>query len=84
MDRGNKPYPEFHIPANRNYRGYNYPVFTNNKDKDVPKMEWIANNWSECLAVFGVAEKCVKLTPMPADDILLDIAWSSIKKAVKK
>ena len=47
-------------------------------------MEWIANNWSECLAVFWMAEQCVKLTPMPADDILLDIVWSSIKKAVKK
>ena len=35
------------------------------------------------LAVFWMAEKCVKLTPMPAD-ILLDIVWSSIKKAVKK
>ena len=46
-------------------------------------MEWIVNNWSECLAVFWMAEKCVKLTLMPAD-ILLDIVWSSIKKAVKK
>ena len=46
-------------------------------------MEWIANNWLECLAVFWMAEKCVKLTLMPAD-ILLDIVWSSIKKAVKK
>ena len=35
------------------------------------------------LAVFWMAEKCVKLTPMPAD-ILLDRVWSSIKKAVKK
>ena len=84
MDRGNKPYPEFHIPANRNYRGHNYPVFTNNQNKEVPKMEWILNNWTTCLAIFWMAEKVVKITPFPYDDILLDIVWSSIKKALKK
>ena len=64
-------------------RGYNYPVFTNKKSKEVP-MEWIINHWSECLAVFWMAEKVTKLTPVPYDDILLDIIWSGIKKAVKK
>ena len=37
-----------------------------------------------CLAIFWMAEKVTKLTPVPYDDILLDIVWSSIKKAVKK
>ena len=31
-----------------------------------------------------MAEKVVKITPFPYDDILLDIVWSGIKKAVKK
>ena len=83
MDRGNKPYSEFRIPANRNHRGYNYPVFTNNKDKEVP-MDWIINNWTTCLAIFWMAEKVVKITPFPYDDILLDIVWSGVKKAVRK
>ena len=30
------------------------------------------------------AEKVVKITPFPYDDILLDIVWSGIKKALKK
>ena len=47
-------------------------------------MEWIISNWTTCLAIFWMAEKVVKITPFPYDDILLDIVWSSIKKAVKK
>ena len=47
-------------------------------------MEWIINHWSECLAIFWMAERAVKLTPYPYDDILVDIIWSGIKKALKK
>ena len=47
-------------------------------------MEWIADNWTTCLAIFWMAEKVVEITPFPYDYILLDIVWSSIKKAVKK
>ena len=47
-------------------------------------MEWIIDNWTTCLAIFWMAEKAVKITPFPYDDILLDIVWSGIKKAVKK
>ena len=35
-------------------------------------------------AQFWMMEKVVKITPFPYDDILLDIVWSSIKKALKK
>ena len=47
-------------------------------------MDWIINNWTLCLSIFWMLEKIVKLTPMKADDILLDIIWGGIKKAVKK
>ena len=30
-----------------------------------------------------MAEKVVKLTPFPYDDILLDIVWYGVKKAVE-
>ena len=84
MDGSNQSCPELHIPVYWNYRGCNYPLLANNKDKEVPKMEWIIDNWTTCLAIFWMAEKAVKITPFPYDDILLDIVWSSIKKAVKK
>ena len=45
MDWDNKPHPELYFPADRNYRGYNYSVFTNKKSKEVP-MEWIIDNWT--------------------------------------
>ena len=47
-------------------------------------MEWIADNWTTCLAIFWMMEKIVKITPFPYDDILLDIVWSGIKKSVEK
>ena len=47
-------------------------------------MEWIADNWTTCLAIFWMMEKNVKITPFPYDDILLDIVWSGIKKSVEK
>ena len=47
-------------------------------------MEWIANNWSECLAVLYIAERVVKHTATPYDDIVVDMVWSSIKKVVGK
>jgi hypothetical protein len=46
--------------------------------------QWLISNWYWCLLGFFVAEKLVKLTPMKADDILLDIVWKSIKKIAKK
>ena len=47
-------------------------------------MEWIVENWMLCIAIFWMLEKVVKITPISYDDILLDIVWSGIKKAVKK
>ena len=47
-------------------------------------MEWIVENWTLCLEIFWMAEKAVKITPFPYDDILFDIVCSSIKKVVKK
>jgi len=47
-------------------------------------MDWMMNNWTLCLSIFWMLEKIVKLTPMKADDILLDIIWGGIKKALKK
>ena len=29
-------------------------------------------------------EKVVKITPFPYNDILLDVVWSGVKKAIKK
>ena len=47
-------------------------------------VEFIVANWEWFLLGFMVAEKLVKLSPTDADDILLDIVWDSIKKAVGK
>ncbi len=47
-------------------------------------MEWIAANWTTCLAIFWMAEKVTKITPFPYDDILVDIIWSGVKKALRK
>ena len=47
-------------------------------------MEWIANNWEWVLIAFMIAEKLVKLSPTKHDDIILDIVWKSIKKALRK
>ena len=47
-------------------------------------LEWITNNWATALAIFWGLEKIVKLTPMKYDDILLDMIWGGIKKAVGK
>ena len=47
-------------------------------------MEWIAEHWTMVIAVFWMLEKVVKLTPFPYDDILLDIIWGGLKKAVGK
>ena len=41
-------------------------------------------NWLAFVAVFWVLEKVVKLTPTKYDDILIDIVWGGIKKAVGK
>ena len=47
-------------------------------------MDWIASNWTLCISIFWMLEKVVKITPMKADDILLDIVWGGIKKAMGK
>ena len=47
-------------------------------------IEWFAANWPTCLAVFYGLGKNVKMTPTQYDDILLDIVWGSIKKALGK
>jgi hypothetical protein len=47
-------------------------------------MDWITSNWTLCISIFWMLEKIVKITPMKADDILLDIVWGGIKKALGK
>ena len=47
-------------------------------------MEWLADNYGIVLAVIMLAEKLVKLSPTKYDDIILDMVWSGIKKALKK
>ena len=47
-------------------------------------MDWFISNWDVCLASFFLLEKIVKLSPTKYDDILLDVVWNSIKKALKK
>ncbi len=47
-------------------------------------MDWFISNWSICLAVFFLLEKLVKLSPTKYDDILLDVVWGAMKKALKK
>ena len=47
-------------------------------------MDWFINNWDICLAVFFLLEKLVKLSPTKYDDILLDVIWNTIRKALNK
>ena len=47
-------------------------------------MEWLAGNWEWVLIGFMVAEKLVKLSPTKYDDIILDMVWGGIKKALNK
>tara|TARA_R110000824_G_scaffold141934_2_gene308826 strand:+ start:467 stop:622 length:156 start_codon:yes stop_codon:yes gene_type:complete len=47
-------------------------------------VDFIVMNWEWFLLGFMVCEKLVKLSPTQADDILLDVVWSSIKKTVGK
>jgi len=45
---------------------------------------WMGEHWATMLAIFWVLEKVVKLTPWKYDDILIDILWGGIKKALGK
>jgi len=47
-------------------------------------LEWFSGNWGTALALFYILEKLVKLTPTKYDDILVDVFWSGIKKALGK
>lgn len=47
-------------------------------------VEFTVSNWEWFLLGFMICEKLVKLSPTDADDILLDVVWSSIKKTVGK
>ncbi len=47
-------------------------------------VEWLTANWLYCIAGLWVAEKIVKLTPTPYDDILIDIIGGGLKKLVGK
>ena len=47
-------------------------------------MEWMIDNWTTCLPIFWMMEKIVKITSFTYDDILLEIVWSGIRKAVRK
>jgi len=42
-------------------------------------MDWIWNNWQYVLLIFWVLEKVVKLTPLPYDDILVDVIFRGLK-----
>ena len=47
-------------------------------------MDFLTNNWEWVLIGFMIAEKLVKLSPTKYDDIILDMIWGGIKKALKK
>ena len=47
-------------------------------------MEWLAENYGIVLAVVMLCEKLVKLSPTKHDDIILDMIWGGLKKALKK
>ena len=47
-------------------------------------MEWLAEYYGIVLAALMLAEKLVKLSPTKHDDIILDMIWGGIKKALKK
>jgi len=47
-------------------------------------LNWFTENWTLAVAVFWMLEKIVKLTPFKADDILIDVIWGGIKKALDK
>ena len=45
-------------------------------------MDWMAANWVICLLAFVIIEKAIKASPSKYDDILLDMVWGGIKKAM--
>jgi len=47
-------------------------------------MNWLIANWDICLLVFVIIEKVIKASPSKYDDILLDMVWGGIKKAIGK
>ena len=47
-------------------------------------VEWFASNWTLAISIFWMLEKIVKVTPTPVDDILGDVLWKGLKKAVGK
>lgn len=47
-------------------------------------MEWMLAHWLWLVGGFYVLEKIVKLTPTKYDDIVVDIIWGGIKKALGK
>ena len=47
-------------------------------------MDFLVNNWEYILLVFMIAEKAIKASPSKYDDILLDMVWGGIKKALGK
>ena len=47
-------------------------------------MEWLANHWEWVLIAFMIAEKCIKASASPYDDIILDMVWKNLKKMIKR
>ena len=47
-------------------------------------MDFLINNWEYILLVFMIAEKAIKASKSPYDDILLDMVWGGIKKLAGK
>ena len=46
--------------------------------------QYLIDNWQTVLILFFVAEKLVKISPTKADDILVDVLFSGVKKLVNK
>ena len=47
-------------------------------------VNWMVGNWTMVVAIFWMLEKIVKITPFPYDDILVDVLWNGLKKAMGK
>lgn len=47
-------------------------------------MDWIFANWEWIMLIFYVAEKIVKLTKWPYDDIIIDIIGAAIGRLATK
>ena len=47
-------------------------------------LEMLSSNWEYVLIAILCVDKVVALSPTKYDDIVLDVVWKSIKKAIRK